>query len=131
MRGVVMAGGQEPLDRDAVQHDPARVLIDRPSWNVAGLVFADRHRADLETHVLEFRPRAAQKLDSGADGQIEPVDASVQRRQRRADDLAAPETPVSAVPGATAGHGAGKTATGPDESLGRWARPPLESGEEA
>lgn len=117
--GVVVARREQPLDGQAEQHDPARIAIQMPPRHlVGGLV--RRHRADLEAHLLQFRPRPAQELHCGAHGQIEPVDPPLQRGQRRADDLAAPDSPVTAVPGATPGSGgcAGCASTLHDESLG-------------
>ena len=123
VRGVVVPGGQEPLDGKAEQHDTPVLPVEVPARHLFRRV-EPRDRSDLEPDVLQLRPRAAEELDGGADGEVESVDATVERSQRRPHDLAASETPVPSVP-RTAPRGCGGVsgaATGHDESLGG-ARP--------
>lgn len=113
MGGVIVTGWQEPLDRQAEQDDALVVAVEVPPRHfVSRLV--QRHRADLEAHVLQFGPAAAEELHRGADDEIEAVDAAVERSERRANDLAASDASVAAVTipsagssstcGATTGH---------------------------
>ena len=117
--GVVVPRGEQALDRQAEQHDPARVTIEVPARHFVGRLLG-RHRADLEAHFLQLGPGAAEELHGGADGQIEPVDPPFQGSERRPDDLAAAEPPVTTVPCTApgSGGGAGCASTLHDESLG-------------
>ena len=119
MGGVIVAGGQETFDREAEQHDALVLTIQVPAWDLVDRI-ESRDRPDLEPDVLQFRPGSAEEFHSRADGQVEPVEATVERRERRAHDLAAAETPVSSVPRPApgCGGGAGGAATRHDESLG-------------
>ena len=79
-----------------------------------------RDRPDLEPHVLQLGPGAAEELDGGADSQVEAVQTPVEGRERGTDDFASPQAPVSAVPSTAPGSDGGMrgAATGHDESLG-------------
>ena len=119
VRGVVVTRGQETFDRETEQHDALILPVEVPARDVVGRVEA-RNRADLESDVLQFRPGAAEELHRRADGEVEPVEASVQGCERRTYDLAAPETSVSSMPCPAPGGGGGVsgTTTRHDESLG-------------
>lgn len=122
MRGVVVTGRKKAFDGDAEEDDPPLLTVEMPARHLAvGVV--RRQRTDLEPDVLELRPRPAEELDRGADGEIEAIDAPIQRGERRLDDLAAPEAAVSAVPGTAASGGGGDgTATGHVEKSRRSGR---------
>lgn len=119
VRGIVVPRRQEALDGQPEQHDAPVLPIEMPTRNRFGR-FERRYRADLEPDVLEFRPRPAQELDGGSDGQIETIETTVERRERRSDDLAAAQPPVAAVPRTApwSGRGVSGAATGHVESLG-------------
>lgn len=115
---VVVAGREQPLDRQAEQHDPLLLMVEVPAGHFVGRVESG-HRPDLESHVLQLRPGAAEELDGCADGEVEPIDTTVERSQWRAHDLAASQTPVPPVPGSATRCGGGAGTTGHSESLGR------------
>ena len=119
MRRVVVPRGQQPLDRQPEEHDPASLTVDEPARYLVGDVVGG-HGTDLETHLLQFGPGAAEELDSRAHGEIEPVDPGLERCERRAHDLAAAETAVPTVTRTAARccRGASGAATRHDESLG-------------
>lgn len=96
MCGVVVARGQQSLDGQAEQHDAPVVTVEVPPRHVFACL-VHRHGADLEAHVLQFGPAAAQELDGRAHDQVEPVDATVERREGRTHDLAATQSAVTAV----------------------------------
>jgi len=97
MKVIVMARCEEALDRQAEENDALLLAIDVPAGNrIAGV--RERYGADLEADLLEFGPSAAQELDRRADRDVEPVDPTVQRRQRRTHDGAATHAAVTTVP---------------------------------
>lgn len=96
VRGVVMTGRKEALDGQPEQHDALRIAIEIPARHLVSC-FVHRHGADLESHVLEFGPAAAEELHGGAHDQVEAVDPAVERGKRRAYDLAASQPPVATV----------------------------------
>ncbi len=120
--GVVVPGGKEPLDGEPEQHDAPILAVEIPPRHFLRRVETG-DRADLEADLLQLGPRSAQELHRGADGEVESVDAAVERSERRTHDLAAAEPPVATVPRAApwCGGGMGGTTTGHDESLGRTA----------
>src|SRR5690606_32001973 len=125
MHSVVMPGRQQALDRYSKKDDSALVAVNAPSRD-AVIIRAQRESADLEAHLLQFGPGSAQKLHCGADRGIEAIDAAIQRRQRRPNDLAAPQAPVATMARSAARRGGtacGGT-VGHDQSLWRPARHP-------
>ena len=96
MCSVIVSRGQQTLDRQAEQHDAPVLTVQVPARNLVSRLM-HRHRADLEAHVLQFGPAAAEELDGRADDEVEPIDAPIERRKRRAHDLAAPEPAVATV----------------------------------
>lgn len=118
MRVIVVPRREQALDRQSEQHDALTFAIEEPARHLVASVETG-HRADLEAHALQFGPGAAQELHGGADRQVEPVETSVQRRERGAHDLAAAEATVTPVTSSAAGGGGGGgSATGHEESLG-------------
>ncbi len=119
MRRIVVARGKQAFDGQTEQHDAPHLAVEVPARDFVGCV-ETRDRPDLEPDVLQLRPGAAQEFDRCADGEVEAVQAPVERRQGRPNDLAATETSVTSVPGAAprGGGGVGGTATRHDESLG-------------
>lgn len=115
---VVVPRGEKPFDREAEEHDPLPVVVEVPARHLVGRL-ERRHRPDLEPHVLQLRPRTAEELHRGADGEVEAVDAPVEGRQGRAHDLASSETPVPPVSSTAARCGGGAGTTRHIESLGR------------
>lgn len=115
---VVVPRGEQPLDRQSEEHDALLLMVEVPARNLIRRL-ERRHRADLEPDLLQFRPGASEEFHCRAHGEVEPVDATVERCQRRAHDLAAPETTMSPVPSTTARNGGGAGTTRHSESLGR------------
>lgn len=121
MGGVVVSRREQALDRDAEEHDPLARPVEVPPRDLA-VGFERRQRPDLEPDVLELRPGAAEEFDSRPHGEVETVDATVERCERRLDDLATTETSVPAVPGtATSGGRGDGAATGHAEKSRRCA----------
>ena len=118
---VIMARGEQPLDRQAEEHDALLVMVEMPARHLIRRL-EGRHRADLEPDLLQFRPGAPEELHGGPHGEVEPVDATVERRERGTNDLTAPETTVAPVSGTTARSGGGAGTTRHSESLGRVCR---------
>lgn len=119
VRGVVVSGGQESFDGEAEQHDALVLPVEMPPRHLFGGIESG-DRADLEPDLLQLRPGATEKFHGRADGEIESVEASIERGEGRAHDLAASEAPVPPVP-CTAPRGCGGVggaATGHVESLG-------------
>ncbi|MDF2507860.1 MAG: alcohol dehydrogenase [Microbacterium sp.] len=116
---VVVPRRQEALDGQAEQHDAPVLPVEVPARNCIGRV-ESRDRPDLETDVLQFRPRPAQEFDRGTDCQIEAIQAAVERGERRTHDLAAAQTAMAAVPRTAprCGRSVSGAATGHVESLG-------------
>lgn len=117
VRSVVVPWRKQTFDRKSEEHDPSLLTVEVPSRHVVPGV-ERRHGSDLEAHVLQFRPGSAEELDRGSDGEIEAVDATVERREGRAYDLAASESTVSPMARSAARRGRGAGATGHSESLG-------------
>src|SRR5690606_18576031 len=65
---VVVPRRKKTLDWDAEQYDSAFGLVDMPAGDAVGIRIR-RQRADLEPHLLQLRPGAAQELDRRTDGQ--------------------------------------------------------------
>lgn len=126
---IVVAGGEETLDRKSEQHDSPLFAVDVPArYGILGV--RERGGPDLETHLLQFRPGATQEFDGRADGDVEPIDPTVQRWQWRADDGASSDAPVAAVPCTATGRCGGRSTAGHAQSLGAAARHPSGVGEE-
>lgn len=118
VRRVVMSRRQETLDGKAEQDDPTVLAVEVPPGNFVHRVETG-DGTDLEAHFLQLGPGAAKKLDGGADGEVEAIEAAVERGERRTNDLAAPEPSVPAVARAASrsGSGASGTTTRHAESL--------------
>lgn len=119
VRRIVVPRRQETLDRQAEEDDPSALAVEVPARNMVGRLDG-WDRTDLEPDLLQFGPRAAEELDGGSDGQIESVDASIERSERRPHDLTATQSAVPSVAG-PAPRGcstASGAATRHDESLG-------------
>lgn len=106
VRGIIVSRRQQPFDRQPEEHDACVRAVQIPPWHVVHGVERG-HRADLEPDLLQFRPGAAQELDGRADREVEAIQASVERGERRAYDLAAPDPPMATVTGAAPGGGGG------------------------
>lgn len=106
MRRIVVPRGQEALDGEPEQDDASVLAVEVPPGHLLCRV-ESRDRTDLEPHVLEFGPRATEEFDRGADGEVEPVDAPVERSQGRPDDLASAQPTVTTVPGTPPSSGGG------------------------
>lgn len=119
---VVVPRGEQPLDREPEEHDSLLLVIEVPSRNLVRRL-ERRHRADLEPHLLQFRPGASEELHGRAHGEVEPVDTTVERCQGRTHDLAASETAMATVSSTAARSGGGAGTTRHSESLGRVCGP--------
>ena len=106
MRGIVVPRGQEPFDGEPEQDDATVLAVEVPPRDLFRRV-ERRDRTDLEPHVLEFGPRAAEEFDRGADGEVESVDSSIERSQGRPDDFASAQSTVATVPGTPPSSGGG------------------------
>ena len=115
---VIVARREQPLDRKSEEHDALLLVVEVPARHLIRRL-ERRHRADLEPDLLQLGPGASEELHGRAHGEIEPVDATVERRQGRPHDLAAPETTVAPVSSTTARTGGGAGTTRHSESLGR------------